>query len=189
VHTPKTVLRLPLHGLLETYSRPYSMNASSHHEYSYSTSNRKGMLSNCLKQCTQPCTIHVNPTSNTQSFVQMLPTKAMHTKQVRMFFIIGCCCDSANSSTRIDFVNRNVDPVAVKELTLQKELAAVWLTMDPNTRVIAVPSIEEAVEEVQKIENDIGSARVLVTGSFHLVGGMLSILEGEQYGVASIISQ
>jgi folylpolyglutamate synthase len=99
------------------------------------------------------------------------------------------CDEIAYLSSWVDFVNRNVNPVAIKELTLQKALAAAWLTMDPNTKVAAVPSIEEAVEHVRRIEAHARPLDVLVTGSFHLVGGMLSILEGEQYGVASITAQ
>jgi folylpolyglutamate synthase/dihydropteroate synthase len=41
-------------------------------------------------------------------------------------------------------------------------------------------TIEEAVEYVDRLnakEND--GVQVLVTGSFHLVGGVLAILEGE----------
>ena len=42
-----------------------------------------------------------------------------------------------------------------------------------------MPSIEEAVEYLEEKEG----LQVFVTGSFHLVGGALSVLEGEDSGL------
>ncbi|GMF69473.1 unnamed protein product [Aspergillus oryzae] len=75
--------------------------------------------------------------------------------------------------------DKNTDPEVLRNLTLQKELAATWHDLDPSTEVVALYSIEEAIEYVRNISGHIGETRALVTGSFRLVGGALSILEGE----------
>ncbi|KAJ5714319.1 uncharacterized protein N7483_011500 [Penicillium malachiteum] len=66
----------------------------------------------------------------------------------------------------------NTDPSALRSLKLQRELAAAWHDMDPSTDVAALPSIEDAIDYI------------LVTGSFHLVGGALSVLEGQNFALA-----
>ena len=99
-----------------------------------------------------------------------------------------------------DLMSTNTDSAAVAELTVQKQLARVWSKLDPDAEVHVTRTIEEAVglvrsdpksetaslgareggegtegnerEEVEKV--------VLVTGSLHLVGGVLEVLEGQQ---------
>ncbi|KEZ45913.1 Folylpolyglutamate synthase [Scedosporium apiospermum] len=85
-----------------------------------------------------------------------------------------------NSSTKPDLINTNVDPDVVKKLTLQNTLADVWRTLDPRTEVVVAPSIEEAIAYVREKEEDL---QVFITGSLHLVGGALSVLEGEDSGL------
>ncbi|KAB8278936.1 Mur ligase [Aspergillus minisclerotigenes] len=80
---------------------------------------------------------------------------------------------------KVDLDDKNTDPEVLRNLTLQKELAATWHDLDPSTEVVAIYSIEEAIEYVRNISGRIGETRALVTGSFRLVGGALSILEGE----------
>ncbi|KAE8413856.1 Mur ligase [Aspergillus pseudocaelatus] len=85
-------------------------------------------------------------------------------------------------SYKVDLDDRNTDPEVLRNLTLQKELADTWHSLDPSTKVVALYSIEEAVEYVRNISGHIGETRALVTGSFRLVGGALSILEEEDIG-------
>jgi folylpolyglutamate synthase len=56
-------------------------------------------------------------------------------------------------------------------------LAAVWHDLDPTTEVTTLSSIEEAIDYVRNINDGAGQTQILVTGSFHLVGGALSVLE------------
>ena len=63
------------------------------------------------------------------------------------------------------------------ELSTQKELASAWLELKPSfppSHIHVVPSIEHAVNIVRglgfELNEDIG---VLVTGSLHLVGGLI----------------
>ena len=88
-----------------------------------------------------------------------------------------------------DFVNRNTDPGALQDLSLQRELADVWQNLDPNTEVAALPSIEEAIDYVRDINGGAGETQVLVTGSFHLLGGVLSVLEGDGFALAKATTE
>ncbi|KAI1942771.1 Folylpolyglutamate synthetase [Ophidiomyces ophidiicola] len=79
---------------------------------------------------------------------------------------------------KVDFDNHNVDPDLLRNLTLQRQLAEVWRELDPTTiEVAALSSIEEAIDYVSKIDDGSGEVQTLITGSFHLVGGAISILE------------
>ncbi|KAF2004057.1 folylpolyglutamate synthase [Amniculicola lignicola CBS 123094] len=86
---------------------------------------------------------------------------------------------------KLDFVNFNVDPSELRSLTLQKSLQEEWQELDPKATVLAMPTIEDAQLEVERISKDVGEIDAMVTGSFHLVGGILSLLEGEHYGLES----
>ena len=78
-----------------------------------------------------------------------------------------------------DLVSLNTNPQAVKQLDVQKRLAETWRAVDAEADVGVVGTIEEAVEKVRglsKGEKE-GQVKVLVTGSLHLVGGFLDVLE------------
>lgn len=81
--------------------------------------------------------------------------------------------------THPELVNTNVDPTIVSKLTLQNSLAETWHALEPETEVVVAPSIEEAVAYLEGKED----LQVFVTGSLHLVGGALTVLEGEASGV------
>ncbi|PWY88567.1 folylpolyglutamate synthase [Aspergillus sclerotioniger CBS 115572] len=78
---------------------------------------------------------------------------------------------------KADLVNRNVNPQALKSLSLQGELVDVWHGLDSSTEVAKVLSIEEAIEYVRNIKGGTPETEILVTGSFLLVGGALMVLE------------
>ena len=77
--------------------------------------------------------------------------------------------DLATFSIAID-----TDPVKV-----QSELAAVWLSLIPEfpkENVHVLPSIEHAIRVVRAKESGgEGGVDVLVTGSLHLVGGVIEV--------------
>lgn len=87
---------------------------------------------------------------------------------------------------RPDLVSINTDSQEVDRLGVQKALADTWREIDPSTEVQVKATIEEAVGFVRELaakENQEGSGRedarvmTLVTGSLHLVGGFLEVLE------------
>ncbi|CAK7269461.1 Folylpolyglutamate synthetase [Sporothrix epigloea] len=95
-----------------------------------------------------------------------------------------------NNSWKADFVNNNVDPASLKSLSLQQELADEWRRINPETTsVLALPTIEDAIDYVRQIEGGQTDVRALITGSFHLIGGALTILEdGEDFALANTSS-
>jgi folylpolyglutamate synthase len=76
----------------------------------------------------------------------------------------------------------NEDPIA-DDLRVQRTIADAWSDFEPDTEVEVYASIEEAVENAREVSKETGKLLVLVTGSLHLVGGFLKVLQGE--GAAS----
>lgn len=83
---------------------------------------------------------------------------------------------------RPDLMSMNTSSAAVERLVVQRGLAETWRGVDPETVVEVKGSIEEAVgwcRDVAGVEKGDaeGEMMVLVTGSVHLVGGFLEVLE------------
>lgn len=88
-----------------------------------------------------------------------------------------------------DLVSVNTNSQDVQALSVQRGLASVWGELDGLAEASVVGSIEEAVGVVRGLagmggdggkgeeEDGVGEVRVLVTGSVHLVGGFLEVLE------------
>ena len=83
-----------------------------------------------------------------------------------------------------DFVNRNSDADAISSLMVQRGFADLWRSLDAQSKVFVMPTIEEAVEYVGHLSHDQGDIEILVTGSLHLVGGVLSFLEGADFSTS-----
>lgn len=82
---------------------------------------------------------------------------------------------------KADLVSMNTNKADVDALKVQKELAATWDQVDPQASVHVVSTIEEAIGLARNlVGKDNGKADVLVTGSLHLVGGVLEVLESEE---------
>ncbi|KAL8905243.1 MAG: hypothetical protein Q9207_002752 [Kuettlingeria erythrocarpa] len=81
---------------------------------------------------------------------------------------------------RPDLVAINSDQAKVAALEVQKALKDTWLQLDGSTEVEVKGTIEEAIRWVRGVAQKGGSeeVEVLVTGSVHLVGGFLEVLEG-----------
>lgn len=90
--------------------------------------------------------------------------------------------DANKHGLQKELITHNVNPDALQGLILQKKLATVWKELDPDSEVTWLPSIEDAVDYVKEIYNGAlkePGAEILVTGSFHLVGGwVLSLIDG-----------
>ncbi|TLD12460.1 uncharacterized protein PgNI_04358 [Pyricularia grisea] len=90
-----------------------------------------------------------------------------------------------------EFVNHTVDAAEVGSLKVQHAFAKKWHELDPNVgQLKVVGSIEEAIQAVRQLATETttsaagkghqrpGEVQALVTGSIHLIGGALEILEG-----------
>ena len=81
---------------------------------------------------------------------------------------------------KADLVSMNKNKHDVDSLVVQQGLAKTWDGIDPDAQVHVVSTIEEAVARAREIsENAEGKVEVLVTGSMHLVGGLIDVLESE----------
>ncbi|CAD6574429.1 MAG: Folylpolyglutamate synthetase [Alectoria sarmentosa] len=83
---------------------------------------------------------------------------------------------------RPDLMSMNTSSAAVERLDVQRGLAETWRDVDPEAVVEVKGSIEEAVgwcRDIAEAEKRNGKEEVmvLVTGSVHLVGGFLEVLE------------
>lgn len=81
---------------------------------------------------------------------------------------------------RPDLVSVNTNASDVDALKVQNHLAETWRQIDPAAHVEVVRTIEEAVTLVREHasdEADRSEVTALVTGSLHLVGGFLEVLE------------
>ncbi|KEY65164.1 hypothetical protein S7711_04254 [Stachybotrys chartarum IBT 7711] len=86
----------------------------------------------------------------------------------------------AKAGYKRDFVNHQINPDEVEKMTSQRRFAAKWSSMDPTANVLVMPTIEQALDHVRNVAHDLEvgeAAQTLVTGSLHLVGGALGILE------------
>lgn len=71
----------------------------------------------------------------------------------------------------------NVDSKQVDALTVQKKLKDIWLAENnPKSEVKIFDSIEDTYKYIKQQE---GEVDVFVTGSLHLVGGLLVVLDGK----------
>ena len=79
-------------------------------------------------------------------------------------------------------MNHQYDPKAIEKLTQQHMFAEKWKELDPTAKVTVLPSIEGAINHVRELtkglDNEEGTVQAFITGSLHLVGGALGILEG-----------
>jgi folylpolyglutamate synthase len=76
----------------------------------------------------------------------------------------------------------NTDKEEVDALAVQKALARTWSEIDSSAEVHVLQTIEEAVSTARKVarewaDGSDAGVMVLVTGSLHLVGGALEVLE------------
>lgn len=78
----------------------------------------------------------------------------------------------ADTGYKRDFVNKLIDPKEVQDLTVQHRFADKWKDMDSKADVRVLRTIQEALDFARSVG---GSA--YITGSLHLVGGVLGMLE------------
>ncbi|KAI4217455.1 MAG: hypothetical protein LQ351_000050 [Letrouitia transgressa] len=79
---------------------------------------------------------------------------------------------------RPDLVSLNTSQEKVEALEVQKGLQSAWRELDEQAEVKVEGTIEGAVEWVKEVARGTeGEVMALVTGSVHLVGGFLEVLE------------
>ena len=91
----------------------------------------------------------------------------------------------AETGYKRDFVNHQFDPSEIREMVAQRRFADKWASLDPTADIQVLPTIEDAINSARDMgkqlgqEEKNGSVKVdaFVTGSLHLVGGALGILE------------
>ena len=99
------------------------------------------------------------------------------------------CTNSTFESTGFspELMNLNSNTESIRELTVQKAIAKKWGDMDSTTDIKVVGTIEEAVRSVRRLvdtrDAKAGDVMALVTGSLHLVGGFLEVLESGKQGI------
>jgi hypothetical protein len=86
----------------------------------------------------------------------------------------------AESGYKRDFVNRQFDPADIDKMTVQQRFAEKWTALDSSATVKVMPTIEQSIDYARHIGEDLPegeTVQALITGSLHLVGGALGILE------------
>ena len=84
---------------------------------------------------------------------------------------------------RPDLQSMNTNAKAVQSLEVQTGLAETWRGIDPSVNLEVKGSIEEAIAWCRDVAGkDMEEVLVLVTGSVHLVGGFLEVLETQAGG-------
>ncbi|KAJ9627021.1 hypothetical protein H2203_003481 [Taxawa tesnikishii (nom. ined.)] len=107
----------------------------------------------------------------------------------RPFTHVIFCTNTTYASTgfRPDLTSINTNAADVEALSVQHGLAKTWAEVDPEAKVDVVRTVEEAVALSRHIAGDSEveakkggeEVKVLVTGSLHLVGGVVEVLESE----------
>lgn len=70
-----------------------------------------------------------------------------------------------------------------QDLSIVESFEAIWKKITPSSEVMFKPTITEAVEAAKEIGARHSGMQVLVTGSQHLVGGALLLLEPQLFGL------
>ncbi len=108
---------------------------------------------------------------------------ALHNQQPFTHAVFSTNLTFAKEGYGPDLVSVNANAMEIAGLEVQNRLAETWLGLDPATEVVVRGSIEEAVNWVRDVaqrvkdEGQEEEVKVLVTGSVHLVGGFLEIVE------------
>ncbi|KAF4806795.1 Folylpolyglutamate synthase [Colletotrichum siamense] len=117
-------------------------------------------------------------TRDAHALLKVVHESLYKTNKTRFRYVVFCTNVTFKTrQSKSDLANFNVNPAELKSLQAQKEMAETWRRLDPVARVLVVPTIEDSIDFVQNIGGGGSEMNVLVTGSFYLVGGLLSLLE------------
>ncbi|KAF4478695.1 Folylpolyglutamate synthase [Colletotrichum fructicola Nara gc5] len=127
-----------------------------------------------------PCALIFNQqsTRDAHALLKVVHESMYKTNKTRFRYVLFCTNVTFKTrQSKSDLANFNVNPADLKTLQAQKEMAETWRRLDPVARVLVVPTIEDSADFMQNIGCAGTEMNVLVTGSFYLVGGLLSLLE------------
>ncbi|KAH9237496.1 hypothetical protein K456DRAFT_1747317 [Colletotrichum gloeosporioides 23] len=127
-----------------------------------------------------PCALIFNQqsTRDAHALLKVVHESLYQTNKTRFRYVVFCTNITFKTrQSKSDLTNFNVNPAELKTLQAQKEMAETWRRLDPVARVLVVPTIEDSTDFIQNIGGGGSEINVLVTGSFYLVGGLLSLLE------------
>ncbi|KAF4878339.1 Folylpolyglutamate synthase [Colletotrichum siamense] len=117
-------------------------------------------------------------TRDAHALLKVVHESLYQTNKTRFRYVVFCTNVTFKTrQSKSDLANFNVNPAELKSLQAQKEMAETWRRLDPVARVLVVPTIEDSIDFVHNIGGGGSEMNVLVTGSFYLVGGLLSLLE------------
>jgi len=111
-------------------------------------------------------------------------SSAVTSSSTQPFSHVIFCTNTTYSQTgyRPDLTSINTNAADVQALSVQNALADTWKEVDPSAKVEVVRTIEEAIGMARVISGSAStseSPKALVTGSLHLVGGLIEVLESE----------
>jgi folylpolyglutamate synthase len=79
----------------------------------------------------------------------------------------------------LDLTSLAIPTDDLAQLKTQRQLASAWSSLIPSfpsSNIHVLPSIEHAMKEIEKIElHSSNNTKVLITGSLHLVGGVIEV--------------
>jgi len=81
---------------------------------------------------------------------------------------------------RPDLTTKAISHEELSNLTTQNKLATAWSSLVPEypqENIYVLPSIEHAISQIKKLHGGTCLMKVLVTGSLHLVGGVLEVAD------------
>ncbi|KAL3958739.1 hypothetical protein ACCO45_006901 [Purpureocillium lilacinum] len=81
----------------------------------------------------------------------------------------------AKTGYKRDFVNHQIDPKEIENMTVQRRFADKWSELDPEAKVVVLPTIEEALDYARHVGEGLGpgeQVQAYVTGSLHLNVGL-----------------
>ncbi|KAL4068841.1 Mur ligase [Scleroderma yunnanense] len=102
-------------------------------------------------------------------------------EKVESFFDTVIFCSNvtyADGHFKGDLTSRSMSTADLQDLQKQHELADIWtelLPIFPRDAIYVVASIEHAIQTLQRLSNPSDKTNVLVTGSLHLVGGVVEV--------------
>ena len=142
-------------------------------------------LAKTLHQALKEALVPVAGTASTSEHTQEAPlfTHAYFSTNIT-FASSPDASTTSGGRYKADLISMNTSSADVSALTVQTSLAEVWTELDAGTEVGVMGTIEEAIQTVRKMASAKGEeVMVLVTGSLHLVGGVLEVLETVKPGL------
>lgn len=76
-----------------------------------------------------------------------------------------------------DLVSMNTSKEEIENLSVQQNLSNEWKKLHDFSKTLVVPSIENAVKKIESLSDE--PVDIFVTGSLHLVGGLLVVFDGQ----------